>query len=291
MITAIGTAADPTFAHFVRFATAKDKLLQVIDLRALLKGNWKLTLPKLAPSFVILDGDHVELDPAGSYFCRLIDLSPVLPPADAAIWRAMVSSFAIWLDAIPARVVNRPSAAPHNSSKPLHEAVLGQLGFKVPRSITSSHDEELLDFVHSTPCVIKSLSGARGDTVLIEPDMLRDFSTSAGPIHLQAFVQGDDLRVHVLGQRCFAEIITSSTVDYRTRAARTIHAPYALPESTQDKLTTATKTLGLDFAGWDFKISAGELICLEVNPMPGYSVYDRRCDAMISKALINFLLA
>lgn len=47
---------------------------------------------------------------------------------------------------------------------------------------------------------------------------------------------------------------------------------------------------GLVFAGWDVKLDReGRYWCLECNPMPGYSCYDRVGDGAISDALIKVL--
>jgi D-alanine-D-alanine ligase-like ATP-grasp enzyme len=52
----------------------------------------------------------------------------------------------------------------------------------------------------------------------------------------------------------------------------------------------ASNAMGMAFTGWDFKIdAAGQYWCLEVNPMPGYGCYDRRCDGAISTELLRYL--
>ena len=42
--------------------------------------------------------------------------------------------------------------------------------------------------------------------------------------------------------------------------------------------------------GWDFKVDAeGRYWCLECNPMPGYSFYDRLGQGAVSRALVELL--
>jgi D-alanine-D-alanine ligase-like ATP-grasp enzyme len=63
-----------------------------------------------------------------------------------------------------------------------------------------------------------------------------------------------------------------------------------LPDELAELLIRRTADQGLLFAGWDFKVdSDGTYWCLECNPMPGYSHYDRVCDYTISDALMALL--
>jgi D-alanine-D-alanine ligase-like ATP-grasp enzyme len=111
-----------------------------------------------------------------------------------------------------------------------------------------------------------------------------------GPVHLQEYIEGSDVRCHVLGDSIFAERITSSSVDYRMDPSKNNYSAIECPPNLGTKMSLATRACGLAFAGWDFKIAkSGEWYCLEVNPMPGYSIYDIRCDEAISKALISYL--
>jgi hypothetical protein len=62
------------------------------------------------------------------------------------------------------------------------------------------------------------------------------------------------------------------------------------PHREAELLVRRTADQGLLFAGWDFKVdSDGTYWCLECNPMPGYSRYDRVCDYTIIDALTALL--
>jgi hypothetical protein len=89
-------------------------------------------------------------------------------------------------------VANRPLAAAHNGSKPLHEAVLARLGFRVPPSITSCDTGALRDFVRQGPAVSKAISGVRAHAALATDNILETFDPAGGPIHLQRLITGGD---------------------------------------------------------------------------------------------------
>jgi glutathione synthase/RimK-type ligase-like ATP-grasp enzyme len=81
----------------------------------------------------------------------------------------------------------------------------------------------------------------------------------------------------------------SDTIDYRKDRAAEREMIW-LPDELAELLVRRTADQGLLFAGWDFKVdSGGTYWCLECNPMPGYSHYDRVCDYTISDALMALL--
>ena len=106
---------------------------------------------------------------------------------------------------------------------------------------------------------------------------------------VQRMIEGDDVRVHVVGDAVIACRFSSTTIDYRSdrEATREITG---IPAALASLLVARTAEQGLAFAGWDFKLDRdGTYWCLECNPMPGYSFYDRVCDGAVSDALIKLL--
>jgi D-alanine-D-alanine ligase-like ATP-grasp enzyme len=106
---------------------------------------------------------------------------------------------------------------------------------------------------------------------------------------VQRLIEGDDVRAHVVGDQVFGARFRSRAIDYRKdRAAE--RGPTRLPAELSRLLVRRTADQGLVFAGWDFKVDAdGVWWCLECNPMPGYSFYDRVCGYTVSDALIGLL--
>jgi hypothetical protein len=288
MIYAVGLDTDPTFLYFLRRSAALGLGVQPVNLNAV--EQWRLALPDDGESVIFAAGEPVALDPAAAYYCRLIDLSPALTsPEDAARWRGLLIGLAAWLEHIPGRVLNRPGCAGDNGSKPLHEVRLRGLGLRVPASLTASDGELLREFTAAGPTVVKTLSGVRADARLVQAEEFLDFAPATGPVHLQRWVEGDDVRAHVIADQVIALRIRSPDVDYR-RADNAVYEEVNLPTDLAAILVRATAECGLGFAGWDFKLTCeGDFWCLEANPMPGYDFFDRKLDGRISRALLSVL--
>jgi hypothetical protein len=290
MILAFGIDLDDTFSHFVREALLGATKFRVVNLRAAVDGEWRFDAPCGAAT-LRYKGETFELHPEDGYYCRIIDLSSHEPDAARARrWQALLAGLRAWLDAAPGRVANRGHAGSHNSAKPLHEAVLLRLGFQVPESLTSCDVSDLLQFVREGAAISKTVSGVRADAVVVSEADFEGFVPESGPVHLQRLVRGSDARVHVVGDSVVAQRVTSALADYRRAEVMNNLEVFEPPAAVRALLVEATSRVGLTFAGWDFKIDDdGTYWCLEVNPMPGYAPYDRRCGGAISRALIQFL--
>jgi glutathione synthase/RimK-type ligase-like ATP-grasp enzyme len=291
VIYAIGLETDKTFTYFLAEMVRRSLEVQPINLRAVAEaGSWRLAVPDDGVSWVEAAGEHITLDPWGSYFCRLVDLSTVQALDERALtWRGMTYGLAAWLSSVPGKVINRPWGWSDNFTKPLHEATLGSLGFLVPESLTTVDTEALSTFVDIGLTILKTISSTRADVRLLDRDALLDFCPEAGPLHVQRFIKGFDVRAHVIGRQVFAERIITDEVDYRCADAK-VYEPWSLPDRLNQQVVESTANLGLAFAGWDFKVDhEGRYWCLEANPMPGYHGYDARLDHRISTALIDEL--
>lgn len=291
MIIAIGIDVDDTFAEFVHRSLEAGATLRCINLRVAVSGAWRFDLPPTGPALIEHAGEVLTLAPDDAYFWRPIDLSVAeADPTVARRWQALLSGLRAWLNAVPGCVVNRPSAGAHNSCKPMHEALLRDLGLRVPDSVTSSDPDVLRAFVREGPTISKTVCGVRADAVMVTEDAFAGFEPAGGPVHLQRLTAGDDARVHVIGEHVVAQVARAGAVDYRRAGAIAGMEVIEPPAAVRDVLITATSRIGLAFAGWDFKIdSDGTYWCLEANPMPGYGPYDSRCDGAISRALRRYL--
>ncbi|AFY31478.1 RimK family alpha-L-glutamate ligase [Calothrix sp. PCC 7507] len=293
MIYAIGLDSDRTFCHFVSEVTQRGIQVQAINLRAVvLEGDWHFTLPDDGSSYISVGEEKFPLDPNGAYYCRIIDLSSVQSDLSLAIrWRGLMVALTAWLEHIPGTVIHRPGDRSDNFSKPLHEYCLQSAGFQVPASITSSHADKLAAFAAKSPTIVKTTSGVRADSRLVQPEEFLDFHPSQGPVHLQRYVAGADIRAHVVGNSVHAELIQCSEVDYRQSFEDADYVAFQLPESLCQQIIAATAAFGLQFAGWDFKVTDDhQFWCLEVNPMPGYDGYDKRANGRITDSLLAMLM-
>jgi hypothetical protein len=291
MIVAIGLDVDEPLARFVEGAVAAKVPLRLVNLRAAVEGDWRFEVPARGPAVLAQDGQSIELQPDDAFFCRLIDLSSQIADTQKSRrWHALLGGLRAWLADIPGHVVNRGLAGAHNSSKPLHEAILQELGFRVPESITGCDVDELRRFTRDGRTISKAVCGTRAQTIEITEADLESFVPESGPIHLQRMVTGADARVHVVGDDIVAQRLSADTVDYRRGGVMDDLELFKPPERIRDLVSAGSRQIGLAFAGWDFKIDNDEQYwCLEVNPMPGYSPYDLRCDGAITRALLRYL--
>jgi glutathione synthase/RimK-type ligase-like ATP-grasp enzyme len=287
----VGNATDGTTVHFLAecaMAGYKPRVVSLGDIVA--SGGWHLAVPDDGSSRVWTADAEVPLSDVDAFYCRITDSHAQWPREMEIRQSGLLTSLRLWLTASPALIINRPDIDQHNGSKSLHEWELSRLGFSVPESISSSDISALTDFLRDGRAVIKACCGMRANTRELLASRLEEYSADRGPLHLQRLISGYDIRAHVIGAETFAvRVDGGQEVDYRTdRHAR--YSATTLPGDLQALLVDATHAQGMVFSGWDLKVDAQERVwCLESNPMPGYSFYDRHVQGDISKALMRQL--
>jgi len=258
----------------------------------------------VARGTLTIEGERLALEACTGIYLRLMDES-ALPelerePAESPRrrqGRAWHETLNTWCEVTDRRVVNRSSVMGSNASKPYQAQIIMAQGLRTPETLITSDPEEVAEFrrVHGR-VIFKSMSGIRSIVKELEDeDLARLESIRWCPVQFQAFVPGENVRVHVVGGSVFATAIRSQAVDYRY-AGRETGEPAALEETTIDEETAAhcvalAEALSLPFAGIDLKITPeGEVHCFEVNPSPGYSYYESNTGQAISLALAHYLI-
>ncbi|MBA2554240.1 MAG: hypothetical protein H0V10_11230 [Geodermatophilaceae bacterium] len=287
MIGIAGTKADPVMVHFATRCVVRGVPFAVIDLLdTAAYGDWCLSAPP-QPTDYMTGAEVVLPGELSGLYIRPIYLGRT--PAEAARWRGLMDGFGAWMDETEVHIVNRPNSHQLNSYKPAHYAWLSGNGLLVPPSLMSSDTRRVHEFVAAGRAVVKPVCGTRATTREIDVGSLDRLADSEGPVLVQRLVEGADVRVHVVGRQVISCRFASAAIDYRSdrKAERAV---IDIPEDLADLLVVKTAAQGLSFVGWDFKVDAdGTYWCLEANPMPGYSFYDRVCDGAISDALIREL--
>lgn len=290
----VGLDSDPTITHFVAECHLAGLSPATINLRQVAEsGGWHLSIPDNGDSRIWWSDGEVLLSGIKAAYCRPVNLASQQHTArEKAFWHGMLAAVRSWQSTTEALIINPISGHHHNGAKPLHETVLSSFGLVVPPSLTSCDRAALENFMRGRRCVVKSCSGVRATASEITLADLARYHPARGPLHVQHLIEGFDVRAHVLGSEVFALRVTAQTLDYRSRDSEAQYEPYDLPETLADTIVAATRAQGLYFAGWDFKVdSSGAHWCLEANPMPGYSMYDRRLGGSISSALMRVLMA
>jgi glutathione synthase/RimK-type ligase-like ATP-grasp enzyme len=198
---------------------------------------------------------------------------------------------------MPGVVVNRPAAGRSNASKPYQLGLIADAGFRVPDTLITTDPIAARAFLRQHGRLIyKSLSGIRSIVATLDAsDDARLDNVSTGPVQLQAYVNGLDVRVHVVAERWFACSVRSEAADYRYAGAAGTTAElseFELPEHVGRRLVALVREMGLLVAGADLRLTAdGSWVCFEVNPSPGFPWYEDATSHQIAEAIANLLMS
>jgi hypothetical protein len=202
-----------------------------------------------------------------------------------------------WSEICDARVVNRMAPMGSNSSKPYQAQLIRRYGFYVPETLITNDPEQVLAFRQRHKRIIyKSISGVRSIVQTFEDaDMARFPSLRWCPTQFQQYVDGYDVRVHVIGTKVFATKINSNATDYRYARSQAGEAAeltaMELPDNVAQGCIDLAAGLELAFAGIDLKFAPeGQVYCFEVNPSPGYSYFEANSGQPIAQAVADYLI-
>jgi glutathione synthase/RimK-type ligase-like ATP-grasp enzyme len=203
--------------------------------------------------------------------------------------------FAAYLESLPCIVVNKASKALANQSKTSYLELIRGSGLEVPLTLITSDLAEARKFISECGgrVVLKALSAQPSTVQLIEANHLERINLETNPIQLQQVIQGDDIRVHVVGNRWFATRIVCEEIDYRSAFENGLSfalTPTTLPDRVISACTVLVARLGLHFAGIDLKEAGdGRYFCFEVNPSPSFNFFQLRTGQPIGTALAELL--
>lgn len=206
--------------------------------------------------------------------------------------RALHSTMAHWTEITPARVVNRSQAMASNASKPYQTQLIREHGFLVPETLITNDPQLVEEFrARHGRVIYKSASGVRSIVRLLgDDDMSRLDAIRWCPTQFQQFIDGTNVRVHVVGEELFATTCKSSEVDYRYSGDSHLE-PATIDDDTAARCITLVKSLGLEFGGVDLKVTPeGETCCFEVNPSPGFSYFEANTGQPIARAVAKLLI-
>lgn len=249
-----------------------------------------------------IDNREYRLEDIQGVYTRLMDdqLVPELKhePAHSPTrqyCRALHETLTRWCEITPGRVLNRTGPMGSNSSKPYQAQLIRQQGFAVPGTIVTNDPDLVLKFhAEHKRTIYKSISGVRSIVqTLEEKDLARLDHIRWCPTQFQEFIEGTNVRVHVIGSEVFATSIMTDATDYRyaQRAGKEAELEaIALPDELSEKCVTLANALDLAFAGIDLKMTpAKEAYCFEVNPSPAFSYYQSHTGQNIARVVARYL--
>lgn len=245
---------------------------------------------------------RLDLDELTGVYARYLGPEGRVPPPDTApgVAPAMYAEYDTGLMALledlPCAVVNRIGGGMSNCSKAYQALLVRQSGLLTPPTLVTNDPEAARRFYEQCQgdVIYKSLSGVRsivrrmGAEQFARLPLLRH-----GPAQFQAFVPGENVRVHTLGDQVFATRVYSESVDYRyaSREGRTVEMePTVLPPAVTAACLRLARRLDLLLTGIDLKETPeGDYYCFEVNPSPGFLYYEQGSGQPISAALASLL--
>ena len=182
-------------------------------------------------------------------------------------------------------IVNRPGAGFSNASKPAHLLELRNLGFSIPDSVATNCPEDALSFCRTNSDVVfKSCSSERSIATKLVEEEARFALLPNCPVLFQSYLPGPDCRVHTVASETFSLEISCDSIDYRYHEAS--FERMSLPSSLSEQLVLATRRMGLEIAGADFKKDvSGQWRILEINPMPAFEGFDHHLNQEIVVSL------
>jgi glutathione synthase/RimK-type ligase-like ATP-grasp enzyme len=273
----------------------------LIDQRDILDTTVELTVGPTLGGAVTVRGESISLDGVGAVYLRQYDarkLPDVVEAGEAAVVRVAAVETALWswTEHTEAHVFNRPSAMASNGSKPYQAAIIQEVGLAIPPTLITTDPAAAREFWDRHGTVIyKSVSSVRSIVSRLAPgdtDRMRDVVTC--PTQFQKYIPGHDVRVHVVGDDVFPARIETGADDYRyaSRQGSTVEmTACTLPADILACCHQLSVRLRLPLAGIDLRLTPdGEWYCLEVNPSPSFTFYQRKTYQPISETFTQLLV-
>jgi glutathione synthase/RimK-type ligase-like ATP-grasp enzyme len=292
MILVWGPADDPPVEHVLARLERRGADAIHVDDEALAALGYDVVFGE-APSGRLEIGDRaIGLDDLEALYLRPGDARPDPRSREEIEAAAMLLAIA---SSTPATVVNRPSAGRSNCSKPLQLQQIAAAGLKVPETLVTTDPAAARGFLRDHRRIVyKSISAVRSIVATLDgQDADRLAGVATGPVQLQRWIAGADVRVHVVGGKWFATRIDSEADDYRYAARDGIAiemTPFEIPPDLGRRLVRLSARMGLLVSGIDLRLTdGGEWFCFEVNPSPGFTYYEEATGQPIADAIAGLL--
>lgn len=301
-ILMLGDFQDLTFAYISWLAQQRE--FKVIKLNENTMGTeWSYFYSDndMATGYVEIFEERYPIFSFRGAFVRL-NPEPGLPenislPLEEANVLIIERRYAIqhFLNSLPDTVIvaNRPYSGRANGSKPYQMHLLAKAGFTVPKWITSNEEEVIKDFLHycQNGLIYKSCSGLRSHVRKLDDQLLGRLHYGTSPVIAQEYIEGYDVRLHVVTHYTFATKVTSNGIDYRFENTGNQFQETLVPEPIRNMCISFTRSEHLTIAGFDFRVTEdGQWYCLEVNPVPTFLPYEMATGQAIGNTLLDAIV-
>jgi glutathione synthase/RimK-type ligase-like ATP-grasp enzyme len=160
--------------------------------------------------------------------------------------------------------------------------------------LTTDPDAVEAFWEHHGHIIYKSISGVRSIVSRLTPKHRERFANLSNcPTQFQEWIEGVDIRVHVVGDDVFASRVESIATDYRypqTEAEQPKIEAFDLPSDLVERCWRLMTSLSLELAGIDLRLTDdGRWFCFEVNPSPGFTYYEQATGQPIARSIARLL--
>jgi len=304
MILVCGAITDPATRYFcecLRNYSSSYRLLDQTIYPAGFQVSWRWRGGCVA-GYIIGPDWRVSLEELTGVYVRYSPKAERMRPQNvgaelaAALYAECDAGLSSLLECLTCPVANRRSAAMSNWSKPFQTMQIRRLGLDVPPTLITTDPAQARQFYEECngAVIFKSISGVRS---IVRRMTVKDFARLPllrnSPSQFQAFIPGDNIRVHTVCDKWFATRIRSAAVDYRyadDEGHSVRMEPTSLPSDIANACIQAAEEFGLLFSGIDLKETPdGDYYCLEVNGFPAFDYYEQGGGQPISAALADLL--
>jgi hypothetical protein len=272
----------------------------LLDQRRVLEQRLELEVGAKLGGVVWCGEQRVPLSDVQAVYTRVYDSCrlPGVAEAGAAAHeriREIESTLWAWVEDAPGRIINRPAAMASNGSKPYQAAIIAEHGFRVPETLITTDPKAVREFWDRHEAVIyKSVSGVRSMVERLGPEHRQRLEDVVWcPTQFQAYVPGQDVRVHVVSGEAVPCDVVSDVVDYRyaRRQGGSVELRASvLPKDVAERCCKLAAALGLCLAGVDLRRTPeGEWYCFEVNPSPCFTYYEYHTGQPLAAMVAAFL--
>lgn len=289
MILVWGSVMDSPVDRVIDELSARAATFINIDENDLEHMSFNMTLGPSPEGWIEVKGRRTNISELKAIFLRPGNALTAQSSRNAHVMLQLSS-------VLPGVVLNRPAADLSNHSKAYQLHLISKSGFDIPPTLVTSDLVMAKKFLHKHKRLIyKSLSGIRSIVATIDSSQEdRLEKIRSGPVQLQKWIEGIDVRVHIVGEKWFACGIQSGAADYRYASTNGEAAELSnleIPDEVGKKIVRLAHFLDLPLAGVDLRRTPDDRwICFEVNPSPGFSYYESATDHNIAGAIADYLI-
>jgi len=208
------------------------------------------------------------------------------------------------IESMGIKMLNTGKSMRNTSNKILSQILLAQAGFKTPKTIVLTNDNQIEFAVKSLgekfPIIVKTLFGTHGVGVIRADSMpslksiIQQLLKTKTEFMLQEFIEHDkSVRAYVLGDEVIVGAERSlPSGDFRTNYHQGSEiTKYELSDEEQKQCVKASKCVGAQFSAVDYVMSGDDMLIFEINGSPGFeAIIEKGVDIEITKKVIDFLI-